>query len=78
MTHFGRFGGYQKWHLGCPNPNSKTFQYKYPPKTPHLDTLGTILDPGKVVFGHFIDFGHFPIEIPIEAEKFYGQQKERS
>ena len=32
MTHFGRFGGYQKWHLGCPNQNSKTtFQYKYPP-----------------------------------------------
>ena len=24
MTHFGRFGGYRKWHLGCPNQNSKT------------------------------------------------------
>ena len=24
-------GGYRKWHLGCPNQNSKTtFQYKYP------------------------------------------------
>ena len=23
-------------------------------------------------FGHFIDLGHFPIEIPIEAEKFFG------
>ena len=22
-----------------------------------------------MIFGHFIDFGHFPIEIPIEAEK---------
>ena len=42
-----------------------TFQYRYP----HLDTLGTILDPGKVIFDHFIYFGHFPIEIPIEAEK---------
>ena len=30
------------------------------------------LDPGKVIFGHFIDFGHFPIEIPIEAEFFWG------
>ena len=40
--------------------------------------MGTILDPGKVIFGHFIDFGHFPIEIPIEAENFYGQQKEGS
>ena len=19
LTHFWRFGGYQKWHLGCPN-----------------------------------------------------------
>ena len=36
------------------------------------------MDPGKAIFGHFIDFGHFPIEIPIEAEKFYGQQKEGS
>ena len=33
-------------------------------------TLGTILDTGKVIFGHFIDFGHFPIEIPIAAEFF--------
>ena len=31
-----------------------------------------------MIFGHFIDFGHFSIEIPIEAEKFYGQQKEGS
>ena len=31
--------------------------------------MGIILDPGKVIFGHFIYFGHFPIEIPIEAEK---------
>ena len=31
-TQNGRFGGYRKWHLGCPNQNSKTtFQYKYPP-----------------------------------------------
>ena len=22
-----------------------------------------------MIFGHFIDFGHFPIEISIEAEK---------
>ena len=29
------------------------------------------MDPGKVIFGHFIDLGHFPIEIFIEAEKKY-------
>ena len=22
MTHFGRFAGYRKWHLGCPNQTS--------------------------------------------------------
>ena len=45
------FFRYQKCHFGCPNQNSKTtYQYKYPPKTP-ISTL---------------DFGHFPIEIPIE------------
>ena len=42
------------------------------------DTLGTILDPGKVIFGHFFYFGHFPIEIPIEAEKIYQHGKELS
>ena len=32
MTHFGRFGGYWKWHFRCSNQNSKTtFQHKYPP-----------------------------------------------
>ena len=66
----GVLGGTKKWHLGCPNQNSKTtFQYKYPPLNPHLDTLGTIEDPGKVIVGHFIYFGHLPIDIPIEAEK---------
>ena len=40
--------------------------------------MGTILDPGKVIFGHFIYFGHFPIEIPIEAEKYYHHGKELS
>ena len=40
--------------------------------------MGTILDPGKVIFGNFIYFGQFPIEIPIEAEKKYPHWKERS
>ena len=35
MTPFWGFGGYQKWHFGCPNQNSETtFQYKLAPKTP--------------------------------------------
>ena len=31
-----------------------------------------------MTFGHFIYFGHFPIEIPIEAEKIYHHGKELS
>jgi len=31
-----------------------------------------------VIFGHAIDFGHFPIKIPIEEKKNYGQRKEWS
>ena len=31
----------------------------------YKDTLGSILDPGKVIFGHFIYFGNFSIEIPM-------------
>jgi len=54
--------------------------FSVPPKTPKMGHFGCfwLFDPGKVIFGHFIDFGHFPIGIPIEAENFYGQQKEGS
>ena len=38
-----------------------------PPKTPILGVFGYF---GGTKKGHFIFFGHFPIEIPIEAEKF--------
>ena len=34
-----------------------------------LGHLGTQIGPRKVIFGHFNDFGHFPIEIPIEVKK---------
>ena len=40
--------------------------------------MGTILDPRKVIFGHFFYFGHLPIEIPIEAETIYQHGKELS
>ena len=46
------------------------------PLVPFSVPPGTILDPGKVIFGHVIDFGHFAIE--IEAEQFYGKWKEVS
>jgi hypothetical protein len=49
-----------------------------PPQNPQKDTLGTQIGPRKVIFGHFIDFGHFPIEIPTEVGKKYLHGKERS
>ena len=53
------------------------FSIQIPPPKTHVDTLGTILDPVKVIFGHFIDFGHFPIEIPIEPDIFWGGPSNR-
>ena len=71
--------GYQKWHFGCPNQNSETtFIDQNHPQNPHLDHLGTQIGPRKVIFGHFIDFSHFLIEIPFENKKNYGQRKEWS
>ena len=70
MGVFGYFGGNENGTSGARIKILRPlFNTNSPPKTPHLDTLGTILDPRKVIFGHFIYFGHFPIEIPIEAEK---------
>ena len=46
------------------------------PQNPQLDHLGTQIGLRKVIFGYFIEFGHFPIEIPIEVKKNYGQRKE--
>ena len=43
-----------------------------------LECLGTQIGPRKVIFDHFIDFGHFPIKIPIEAKKIYQHGKELS
>ena len=45
-----------------------------PPKTPILGVFGT----RKSDFWPFYFFGHFPIKIPIEAEKKYPYGKERS
>ena len=41
-----------------------------------LEEVATSLS--QVIFGYFIEFGHFPIEIPIEVQKNYGQRKEWS
>jgi len=67
---FLSFWGYKKWHFGCPNQNSETtFRDPNHPQNPQLDHLGTQIGPRKVIFGYFIEFGHFPIEIPIEVNK---------
>ena len=79
MTRFKSFWGYQKWHFGCPNQNSKsTYIDQNHPQNPQKDTLGTQIRPRKVIFSHFFYFFHFPIEIPIVVEKNYGQRKEWS
>ena len=75
MGHFGYFGGTKN---GTSGARIKILRPLFNTNNPHLDTLGTILDPGKVMFGHFFYFGHFPIEIPIEAEKIYQHGKELS
>ena len=77
MGNFGcfwLFWEYQKWHFGCPNQNSKTtFPYNpHPPENLHLDTSGTILDPGKVIFGHFIFLVILPLKFPLKAKNFWG------
>ena len=53
-------------------PESKFQDCFYTPKPPQKnqqDTLGNPIGPRKVILDHFIDFGHFPIDIPIEVEK---------
>ena len=50
-------------------PESKFWDHFYIPKQPPK---------GTQIFGHFSDFGHFLIEIPIEVEKNYLHGKERS
>ena len=55
-----------------------TFIDQNHPQNPQRDTLGTQIRPQKVIFGHLIDFGHFPIEIPIVVEKNNLIGKERS
>ena len=49
--------------------NSRKQTPQTSPQNLQYDTLGTQIRPRKVIFGHFIDFGHFPIEIPNEVKK---------
>ena len=48
MTPFQPFGGYQKWHFGCPNQNSETtfIDLIPPPKPPFVFVDPTIFDLG--------------------------------
>ena len=71
MTKMPHFGGTKNGTSGARIKILRPlFNTNTPPQNPQLDTFRTILDTGKVIFGHFIYFGHFPIEIPIEAENF--------
>ena len=63
MGHFGRFGGTKNGTWGA---LIKILR----PLLDYLDTLGTILDPGKVIFGHFIFLVIFPLKFPLKPKKF--------
>ena len=51
---------------------------KIPPLKPLLRHFGTILDPGKVIFGHFIFLVIFPLKFPFKQNFFYQHGKELS
>ena len=63
-TQNGRFGGYRKWHLGCPNQNSETTSIDQ--NHPQKDTFGTQIGPRKVIFGHFLILVIFPLKFPLK------------
>ena len=59
MTYFGRFGDTKN---GPSSARIKILRQLFntnTPQNPHLDTLGTILDPRKVIFSHFVLFVEF-------------------
>ena len=69
---FWSFWGYQKWHFGCPNQNSETtFIDQNHPQNPQKDTLGTQIDPRKVIFGHFAFFWYFYLIFPLARALFF-------
>ena len=70
MTKINKMGGTEN---GTSGARIKILRPLFNTNRLDLDTLRAILDPGKAIFGHFIDFGHFPIEIPIKAENFLGR-----
>ena len=60
MGVFGHFGGTKNGTSGARiKILRRVFNTNTPLKIPHLDTLGTILDPRKVIFSHFVLFGEF-------------------
>ena len=59
-------------------PKKYLFSSSWASTSDQVSASGFHFGPRKSDFWPFIDFGHFPIEIPIEAEKFCGQQKEGS
>ena len=59
LTHFQCFGGTEN---GTSDARIKILRQLFntnTPQNPHLDTLGTILDPRKVILSHFVLFVEF-------------------
>ena len=73
MTYFGRFGDTKNGTSGAQIKILRPLFNINTPLKPSLRHFRNHFGPQKSDFLPSYFFGHFPIEIPIEAEKFYGQ-----
>ena len=72
MGVFAYFGGTESGTSGARIKILRPLFNTNTPLKPHLDTLGTILDPRKVIFGHFIFWVIFPLKFPLKPKIFWG------
>ena len=75
---FGYFGGTEKGTWGAQIKILRPLFNTNTPLKPPFRHFGNHFGPRKSDFWPFFYFGHFPIEIPIEAEKIYQHGKELS
>ena len=71
LVVFGYFGGTEKGTWGAPIKTLRPLFNTNTPLKPPFRHFGKHFGPRKSDFWPFYFFGHFPIEIPIEAEIFF-------
>ena len=74
---FGHFWGTENGTAGAWIKILRPLFNRNNPLKHSFRNFGDLYGPQEVIFGHLIDFGHFPIEIPIEAERNYHHGKEQ-